>query len=337
VNTQISHSTIGRRCKIGDNVTITGCYIWDDVVICDNVSVVNSLIADGVILKSNVSVAKGCIISFGVTVGEGIQLKPFTKLTCVQHRNTAEIDLGPGGKGEQWTEAKVKMGSDLVRRDDEPIMESVPEDDSEDQPTALVYESSRKKFLKTIARCVTNTYYYCGGFTEANMANVKSDLTGTKLAFEASSFELVEAIVISLLEMTGVSKLNQFKQFCKAWSPLIQRFVKGPDQTEEMKELIFKIQEYCEDQKQTTKLDKEFDQILKNLYETKIVSEEAVLAWAKELKDSAEDDPESEERKLYELCKVFLDSINESESISITESDEEDSSGIKMIKEKLVK
>jgi translation initiation factor eIF-2B subunit epsilon len=318
VNTQISHSTIGRRCKIGDNVTITGCYLWDDVVIGDNVTIVNSLLATGVTIKSNVSIPKGCVISFGVVVGEGIQLKPFTKLTCVTHKMTSPIDLGVGGKGSLWLEAKIKTGSDLVRRDDEPIGEELPDEESDDTPTAVIYESTRKKFLKTIARCVTNTYEG-GGFTEANMANVRSDLTATKLAFDVSFFELVEALIIALLEMTSVSKLSQFKQFCKAWSGLIGRFLKGADQNIEMQELIFKIQEYCEEHK-AKNLDKEFDQILKILYDTNIVSEQAVLGWAAELSESEE----PEEKKIYDLCKPFIDSLAETDSISITESDEED-------------
>lgn len=47
------------------------------------------------------------------------------------------------------------------------------------------------------------------------MQNVRSDLTATKLAFDVSFFDLVEAIIIALLEMTSVSKLSQFKQVCR--------------------------------------------------------------------------------------------------------------------------
>jgi hypothetical protein len=71
------------------------------------------------------------------------------------------------------------------------------------------------EFLKTIARCVNNTYEN-GGFTEANMQNVRSDLTATKLAFDVSLFDLVEAIVVALLEMVTVSKLGLFKQVCRS-------------------------------------------------------------------------------------------------------------------------
>lgn len=319
INTVITASTIGRNCVIGDNVKIDGCYIWDNVVIGNNVTITNSILANKVVINSNVTIAKGCIISFGVVVGAGINLKPFTKLTRQHHRTTLEMDLGEDGQGMLWNETKIKPGSELVRRDDETVLGDIPPDeDSDDQPTAVVYESTRKKFLKTIARCVTNTYEN-GGFTEANMQNVRSDLTATKLAFDVSFFDLVEAIIISLLEMVTVSKLSQFKQHCKAWSNLINRFLKG-EQAEELQEFIFRIQEYCEDQK-ANGLEREFDQILKILYETKIVTEQAVKGWGEELA-GAEDS--SDEKKLYELCKPFLDSLNESESISITESDEED-------------
>lgn len=52
------------------------------------------------------------------------------------------------------------------------------------------------------------------------------------------------------------------------------------------------LQEYCEEHK-TNNLDKEFDQILKMLYDTKVVSEQAVLGWASELADSEDPDEKS--------------------------------------------
>lgn len=41
-------------------------------------------------------------------------------------------------------EAKIKTGSDLVRRDDEVIATEMPDEESDDTPTAVIYESSRK-------------------------------------------------------------------------------------------------------------------------------------------------------------------------------------------------
>jgi translation initiation factor eIF-2B subunit epsilon len=75
--TSVSHSTIGRNCRIGillpckllmkgQNVVIEGAYIWDNVTIGDNCIVTRAIIADSVVLLNNVAVDRGCILGDNV-------------------------------------------------------------------------------------------------------------------------------------------------------------------------------------------------------------------------------------------------------------------------------
>ncbi len=84
-NTEISHSSIGRHCQIGQNVRIEGSYIWDDVVVGDNCVIQQAVVCDGVTIKEGVRIEPGCVLSYGVVVGPEFTLKSGSRLTMRQH------------------------------------------------------------------------------------------------------------------------------------------------------------------------------------------------------------------------------------------------------------
>ena len=47
----------------GKNVTMKGCYLWDNVTIGDNCTVETSLICDNVTVYENVTLCPGCVLS----------------------------------------------------------------------------------------------------------------------------------------------------------------------------------------------------------------------------------------------------------------------------------
>ncbi|XP_003382407.1 PREDICTED: translation initiation factor eIF-2B subunit epsilon-like [Amphimedon queenslandica] len=126
-STVISHSSIGQRCNIGKGVTISGCYIWDDVTIGDSCKLSNSIIASNVEFKDGVIVEPGCIISFNVVVGQDFRVVSGTRLTTSKNSlsfdtddwgdetdrdaeqalpitmpECVDSDVGCGGKGFKW-------------------------------------------------------------------------------------------------------------------------------------------------------------------------------------------------------------------------------------------
>lgn len=108
----VVNSVIGRRCKIGDNVRIEDSYIWDDVTIGDGASVKRSVLADSVAVGRGASIPEGSLISFGVHVGDGIQLPaaPIPVLSLVaaeasESQVETDVELvGKDGKGARYRE-----------------------------------------------------------------------------------------------------------------------------------------------------------------------------------------------------------------------------------------
>lgn len=79
--TKVDYSVVGRRCKIGEGVTLNGAYIWDDVVIEDGAVIEKAIVANGAVIKKNAHVEPSAIISYGVVVGEGKTVPAGYKLT----------------------------------------------------------------------------------------------------------------------------------------------------------------------------------------------------------------------------------------------------------------
>ena len=128
--TFVTHSTVGRNCKIGKGVTIEGCYIWNNVKISDNCVLKQSIISDNVTIQSNVTIEAGSILSYNVVVGKGFTVTAGTRLTTCQKANITcgdddwdegddtgsnspvansvpsiecvECEVGVGGKGFKW-------------------------------------------------------------------------------------------------------------------------------------------------------------------------------------------------------------------------------------------
>ncbi|KAI0845036.1 nucleotide-diphospho-sugar transferase [Daldinia vernicosa] len=99
----IQNSIIGRNCKIGSGVRITNSFIWDDTTVNDGVIVEHAIIAERVVLGKNSFIHEGALISFGVHLGDGTDVKPATMLSLLSHGgqlvSTQPEFVGSGGKG----------------------------------------------------------------------------------------------------------------------------------------------------------------------------------------------------------------------------------------------
>ncbi|OQR91949.1 translation initiation factor eIF-2B subunit epsilon [Achlya hypogyna] len=116
----ISKSAIGRHCRIGKNVRITGSFLWDNVTIEDDVVLDGAIICNNAVVRKGAKVQEGSIVSFNVVVGAGFTVPSYTKLTTV--RGSGDDDgfsddddddtddgswnpqhVGPDGEGRIWT------------------------------------------------------------------------------------------------------------------------------------------------------------------------------------------------------------------------------------------
>ncbi|KAH3919459.1 eIF-2B GDP-GTP exchange factor subunit epsilon [Parastagonospora nodorum] len=99
--TVIKNSIIGRHCQIGRNVKLDGAFIWDYASVGDGSTISKSVIANEASIGRKCTVEDGALISYGVTIGEGMTIRG-------EHR---------------ITRAKRKQGSgDAVRGDPDPTI-----------------------------------------------------------------------------------------------------------------------------------------------------------------------------------------------------------------------
>lgn len=152
-HSKLLRSSIGRRCKIGANVTIVDSHVWDDAVIEDNAVVRLSVICSGATVKKGAKINKGCILSYGTVVGEGTELAPFTRLTLRDGQKEASSTVaGPDGKGLPW---KYELSGDY---DDRLLDDDGDSDGGEDTDRLLLQllmaqsMGSREEVLQKVAR-----------------------------------------------------------------------------------------------------------------------------------------------------------------------------------------
>ena len=66
----ISGSSLGRRCKIGKNVTIDGAYLWDDVTVDDGSIVRQAIVASDTTIGKNCTIEPGALVTFKVQISD---------------------------------------------------------------------------------------------------------------------------------------------------------------------------------------------------------------------------------------------------------------------------
>ncbi|KAK7337853.1 hypothetical protein VNO77_18440 [Canavalia gladiata] len=71
-------------CRIGSNVLIEGCYIWDKIIIEDGCKLQHAIVCDGVTIKSGAILEPGVVLSFKVIVGQEFVVPPYSKVFLLQ-------------------------------------------------------------------------------------------------------------------------------------------------------------------------------------------------------------------------------------------------------------
>jgi len=91
-NVTLESCTIGRGCTIGSNATIKGAYVWENVAVGEGARIENAIVCSGAVVNAGATVPRGCLVSFGVTVGQGRRLPEFTQLGSVRQSDQDDFE-----------------------------------------------------------------------------------------------------------------------------------------------------------------------------------------------------------------------------------------------------
>jgi translation initiation factor eIF-2B subunit epsilon len=92
----ITNSIIGRHCQIGRNVRIDGAYLWDYASVGDGSTVTKSIIANEASIGRKCTVEAGALISYGVSIGEGMTVRGDHRITRAKRRREHGEDIVRG-------------------------------------------------------------------------------------------------------------------------------------------------------------------------------------------------------------------------------------------------
>ncbi|KAF1835013.1 translation initiation factor eIF-2B subunit epsilon [Decorospora gaudefroyi] len=120
----ITNSIIGRNCQIGRNVKIDGAYIWDYASIGDGSTVTKAIIANEASIGRRCTVEAGALISYGVSIGEGMTIRGSHRITRTKRRREQGEDIvrgdpdpaivGQNGDGFEFQDSDLDEDDELV-------------------------------------------------------------------------------------------------------------------------------------------------------------------------------------------------------------------------------
>ncbi len=110
----VGNSILGRRCQIGKNVTVDGCYIWDDAVIGDGSDVRQAIVAHEAVIGRDCRVEPGSLLSFAVRLADGVTLPRSSRVTRSKRRQK-EIDGAPSWEYAPTDDSVVGKGGEGTR------------------------------------------------------------------------------------------------------------------------------------------------------------------------------------------------------------------------------
>ncbi|EAT89427.2 hypothetical protein SNOG_02696 [Parastagonospora nodorum SN15] len=273
--TVIKNSIIGRHCQIGRNVKLDGAFIWDYASVGDGSTISKSVIANEASIGRKCTVEDGALISYGVTIGEGMTIRG-------EHR---------------ITRAKRKQGSgDAVRGDPDPTIVGPKGDgfefqdsdeDDEDEPldglplTAVVYNFSNESIstlnsdseaddleLQDHSRSAASSFLSVGSADSQHAANfdhdasqsiydsleqghepanIQLELTALRMSTNASDHQVRRAVVSSfvkrILQLINSGETNKaaIAQVFGQYKELIDRAIFDKNQSSKTDQVDFML------------------------------------------------------------------------------------------------
>jgi translation initiation factor eIF-2B subunit epsilon len=90
-NAYISRSVIGQDCVIGAGAVITDSHLWEGVAVQSGAKISDAILCDKVVVKRGAAVPRGCVLSFGVVVGQSVALPEYTRLSRISKADSVKM------------------------------------------------------------------------------------------------------------------------------------------------------------------------------------------------------------------------------------------------------
>ena len=95
----IRNSVIGRNCLIRRNCVLSDSHIWGQTTIEEGAKINFSIVCNGAMVRKRAVVPRGCVLSFHTSVGAGVMLSEYTRITTLDNDPTADDTEYDGGSG----------------------------------------------------------------------------------------------------------------------------------------------------------------------------------------------------------------------------------------------
>uniref|UniRef100_A0A1D1Y333 Translation initiation factor eIF2B subunit epsilon n=1 Tax=Anthurium amnicola TaxID=1678845 RepID=A0A1D1Y333_9ARAE len=142
--------------------------------------------------------------------------------------------------------------------------------------------------------------------------NVILEVNSLKLAYNVEHTDCAGALFYAMMKLAlsvphsaQIELLEKAKEVIEHWKSLLKHYMRTID---EEVEVILKFEEMCLDLESTTEFSPLFTRILVFLYDQEILSEDAIIAWAKEKEGADESD-----RVLLRQAESFIQWLEEAE------------------------
>ncbi|KAF1848593.1 translation initiation factor eIF-2B subunit epsilon [Cucurbitaria berberidis CBS 394.84] len=224
----ITNSIIGRHCQIGRNVKIDGAYLWDYASVGDGSTVTRSIIANEAAIGRKCTIEAGALISYGVSISEGVTIRGDHRITRAKRRRELDEDLfrgdadptivGQKGDGFEFQDSDEEDEDELV---DGLISAGPMYNLSNESISTLNSDSEADDFEIRHDRSATSSFLSVGSADSQHAANfdhdasasiydslveghesanIQLELTALRMSTNASDHQVRRAVVTSFVK-----------------------------------------------------------------------------------------------------------------------------------------
>ena len=347
----IGNSTLGRRCRIGNDAFISASYIWNNVTIGNGTKVRQAIIADEAVIGKNCVIESGALVSFGVRIADSTTVPSNCRIIRDQSKvrdSGNQTDTALVGNGGEGTHYKPDSDDDSDNSNifGEAISRTALSESSASELSETESEfgqsperSRRSSFRSDISEESTpnrdfrteETANVLDGLQKGDLpANIFLELNARRMGVNASQHEVRHVVSTAFMKRISnlISEENPHRltiqeavsELFTRYQELVNRTIFDKDKRQKSDQIDFLLLVQKEALGRT-KGDSLLPFIAKEVYDLELIEEDGILQWW--------EDPRSTEgemagvRKLTEPFITFLREAEEEDEESDGNSEDE--------------